>query len=465
MKTQCTLALLAFAAASQPSHSADLLEVYQQALQSDPLIREAEANRLASEELMPQARGLLLPQITATAFEQRSESEGDNLFQQQIIDPVTEEVTGIINVTAPFEDRNNEFSQWELQLTQTVFNWQQIAGLQQANKRVAEAQVTYESAQQSLLLRVAERYFDVLAAEDSLEASSANREAIAKQLDQSQKRFEVGLIAITDVQESQAAFDQAVADEIAAKRTLATANYLLTEITGVPVSDLAEPTGEIPLESPQPAVEEDWVRLALEQNLDLVAGRINAEVASKEVSVRQGARLPTLDLIVSRRNQESTGERSNAGSDFFPTAFGSDQESIALQFSVPVFTGMRNGSRVKEAVYLHRAARERVQRLARETERLARDSYLGVLTEISRTKALQQALRSAETALEATQAGFEVGTRTTVDVLDAQRNLFNARTQFLRARYDYLLNVLRLKQAAGNLRVQDLEKINGLLGS
>ncbi|MEM7612401.1 MAG: TolC family protein, partial [Pseudomonadota bacterium] len=134
-----------------------------------------------------------------------------------------------------------------------------------------------------------------------------------------------------------------------------------------------------------------------------------------------------------------------------------------LQLNVPIFTGGTTSSRVKQAVHEHRAARERAQRIARETERLTRDSYLGVLTEISRTKALQQALRSSETALEATLAGFDVGTRTTVDVLDAQRNVFNARTQFLRARYDYLLNVLRLKQAAGSLQVQDLETINQLL--
>ncbi|MEM9171462.1 MAG: TolC family outer membrane protein [Pseudomonadota bacterium] len=460
MKQILILGMVCAATLSAPSADAaeDLLDIYQRALQADPLIREAEANRLATEESLPQARGLLLPQITASAFEQRSESNGDQLFQQA--DPTT---GNIVNVTAPFESRNNEFSQWQIQLTQTVFNWQQIAGLQQAGKRKAEAQITYEAAQQGLLLRVAESYFNVLSAEDSLEASIANREAIAKQLDQAQKRFDVGLIAITDVQESQAAFDQAIADEIAAKRTLATAKYSLTEITGSRVEDLAEPKGEIPLLEPTPAVEQEWVSLALEQNLDLVAGRINAEVASKEVSVRRGARYPTVDLIVNRTNQESEGERSNAGSPFFDTAFGSDQESIALQFSVPLFTGMRNNSRVKEAVYLHRAARERVQRLARETERLTRDSYLGVLTEISRTKALQQALKSSETALEATQAGFEVGTRTTVDVLDAQRALFNARTQFLRARYDYLLNVLRLKQAAGDLRVQDLETINNLL--
>lgn len=460
MKTIWTVTLLVTGVLSAPAQATDLMEIYQQALQSDPTIREAEANRLASEELLPQARGLLLPQITASAFEQRSESDGDQLFQQ--VNPISGEIE---NVVAPFESTNNEFSQWQIQLTQTIFNWQQIAGYQQAGKRVAEAQITYEAAQQELLLRVATAYFDVLAAEDSLEASQANREAIATQLDQSQKRFEVGLIAITDVQESQAAFDQAVADEIAAKRVLATAKYQLTEITGVTTGDLAEPAGEIPLLPPEPAVEEDWVMLAMEQNLTLVAGRINAEAASKEVSVRQGSRLPTLDLVVSRQNQESEGERSNAGSPFFPTAFGSETDSIGLQFSVPLFTGMRNNSRVKEAVYLHRAARERVQRLARETERTTRDAYLGVLTDISRIKALAQALRSSETALEATQAGFEVGTRTTVDVLDAQRNLFNARTQFLRARYDYLINVLRLKQAAGNLEVQDLEQINALLSS
>ena len=434
----------------------DLLDIYQRALQSDPLIREAEANRLASEELRPQARGLLFPQVTASANETRSDSTGNEAFTgQQNGVPVT-------SVTN-FESRNVEQSSWQVQLQQTVFRWDQFIGLQQADKRVAEAEANYEAAQQNLLLRVSERYFDVLAAKDSLAASEANRTAISKQLDQAQKRFEVGLIAITDVQESQAAYDQAIADEIAAKRTLATSINLLGEVIGSNVSDLAAPGDVLPLVPPTPANEDQWVSMALEQNLDLIASRIGAEIASKEVSVRRSGHLPTLDLVARRSSNETTLERSNGGSPFNDIFSGSDSDSISLQLSVPVFSGMRTSSRVREAVYLHRAARERAQRIARETERLARDAYLGVLTEISRTKALQQALKSSQTALEATQAGFEVGTRTTVDVLDAQRQLFNARTQYLRARYDYLLNVLRLKQASGSLRVQDLERINSLL--
>ncbi|MEL6869294.1 MAG: TolC family outer membrane protein [Pseudomonadota bacterium] len=453
--SRIVLAVLAIALPGAAS-AENLLDIYQRALQSDPLIREAEANRMATSEAAPQARGLLFPQITASGGASEAGSEGSRV--------ITNVIGGVvIQEEVPFEDRNVEGRNWEVQLTQTVFRWDQIAGLQQAGKRVAQADAQYEAAQQDLLLRVSERYFDVLAAEDSLEASEANRIAIAKQLDQSQKRFEVGLIAITDVQESQAAFDQSVADEIAAKRTLATATYLLTEITGSRITELAKPAGQIPLVAPQPANENTWVDTALGQNLTLVASRIESEIASKEIGVRRGSRYPTLDLVVRRSYNQQDSEQSFNGSAFSPFAFESDNESIALQFSVPVFSGFRTTSQIREAVYLHRAARERVQRVSRETERLTRDAYLGVLTEISRTKALEQALRSSETALEATQAGFEVGTRTTVDVLDAQRNLFNARTQFLRARYDYLLNVLRLKNAAGSLRVQDLETINALL--
>ncbi|MEL6447608.1 MAG: TolC family outer membrane protein [Pseudomonadota bacterium] len=452
-------AMTVFACVAAPQASAeDLLDIYQRALQSDPQIREAEANLLANSELRPQARGLLFPQINASGSETRSENGGVQVF------PAFDEDSGqIIQATNTFESENIEQTFWQLQLRQTVFRWDQFIGLQQADKRVAEAEANYEGAQQGLMLRVAERYFDVLAAEDSLEASEANKTAIAKQLDQAQKRFEVGLIAITDVQESQAAFDQAVADEIAAKRTLANAKNLLAEITGDSSGDLAKPGAAVPLIAPSPADEDQWVARALEQNLDLIASRISADIASKEVSSRRSGYMPTLDLVVSRSSNENDQEQSNNGLPFQDVFSSSDQDSISLQFNVPIFAGGTNTSRVREAVYLHRAARERAQRIARETERLARDSYLGVLAEISRTKALEQALKSSEVALEATQAGFEVGTRTTVDVLDAQRQLFNARTQYLRARYDYLLNVLRLKQASGALQVQDLERINSLL--
>ncbi|MEL7296987.1 MAG: TolC family outer membrane protein [Pseudomonadota bacterium] len=441
---------------ANPAPAEDLLDIYQRALQSDPLIREAEATRLASSEALPQARGALLPQINGSASEQRSDSEGNSVF------------IGIVNgIPEPqetrFRVRDNETFSWDITLRQSLFRWDQIVGLRQAKQRVAEADATYEAAQQSLLLRVAERYFGVLAAQDTLEANEASRLAISKQLDQAQKRFEVGLIAITDVQESQAAFDQAIADEIQAKRALATARYQLSEITNAPVGGLAKPDGEFPLSPPSPEIEDEWVAVAMEQNLDLIAGRIAAEIASKDVGIQRSGHMPTVDLVARRDHFEAEEEQSNGDLPFLPLGRSNDGTSVSIQVSIPIFSGGATSSRVRQAVYNHRAARERVQRIARETERLTRDAYLGVLTDISRTKALQQALKSSETALEATQAGFDVGTRTTVDVLDAQRALFNARTQYLSARYDYLLNVLRLKQAAGGLQVQDLEQINRLL--
>jgi outer membrane protein len=437
-------------------HAETLLEIYQRALQSDPLIREAEANRLANSEALPQARGLLFPQVTASGSEDRASSAGTEAFTQQT-------PQGPITSTTTFENRNVETTNWNLQLTQTVFRWDQYVGLQQAGKRVAEAEANYEAAQQDLIVRVAQRYFDVLGAQDDLDAAEASRVAISRQLDQAQKRFEVGLIAITDVQEAQAAFDQAVADEIAAKRALATSREFLREITGEYVSELAKPGEELPLKSPAPADEDNWVTTAMDQNLSLLASRISAEIASKEISARRGGHYPTVDLVVGRRSSETDLERSNSGGPFAELFSDNTGDSISLQVSVPVFSGFRTSSQVREAVYLHRAARERLQRIARETERQTRDAYLGVLTEISRVKALKQALQSSETALDATKAGFDVGTRTTVDVLDAQRQLFNARTSYYRARYDYLLNVLRLKQAAGILRLQDLEEINRFL--
>lgn len=457
--TACLL-LLVLAVPVPPAAAESLLEIYQRALQSDPLIGEAEANRLAAEEAAPQARAALLPQLFASGEENRSESDGINAFQQQLPDGSTR------TITTGFETEDGETTQWQIQLTQTLFRWDQFVGLKQAHKRVAQAQADYEAAQQDLLIRVSTRYFDVLGAEDALTAQQATKRAIERQLDQARKRFEVGLIAITDVQEAQAAFDQATADEIAAKRTLATAREFLREITGAYIEELAAPRDRLPLSAPAPTDEDSWVATAMDQNLSLVASRLGAEIAADEVGLRRSDYYPSIDLVVSRSDFEAESLRR----DFDPTApgplpplspvlNGATQDTISVQVNVPLFSGGSTRSRVREAVYLHRAARERLQRVARETERSTRDAYLGVLSEMSRVQALAQAVESSRTALQATEAGFDVGTRTTVDVLDAQRQLFDAMSLYERARYDYLLNVLRLKQAAGILRVQDLEEI------
>jgi outer membrane protein len=311
---------------------------------------------------------------------------------------------------------------------------------------------------------VAERYFGVLAAEDRLTSIHADRMAIARQLEQAKQRFEVGLIAITDVQESQAAYDQAVANEIAAKRSLATAREFLREITGEYVPALSAPGEGFPLITPTPNDEESWVDLSMSQNLNLVASRLDEQIARDEIAFRRTGHYPTLDLVARSGESNSEGDATTAGGPVPPSTSAidttRDTDSISIQFSMPIFTGGGTSSRVREAVYLHRASREQLQRVTRETERQARDAYLGVISERSRVKALKQAVASSQTALEATEAGFEVGTRTIVDVLNSQFSLYLAITNYYQSRYDYVLNALRLKQAAGNLEVQDLERID-----
>jgi outer membrane protein len=452
-----TLALLALPTVGQ---SASLLEVYQQALQSDPRIHEAEARRLASLEAEPQARGVLLPQINFTADYTRFNSQGPTAFPN----PDPSAPPGSL-ITAPADiDVTN--TSWQFGLRQTLFRWDQIIGLRRADKIVAKAEADREAAQQDLVVRVAQTYFDVLGAEDRLTSLHANRQAISRQLEQAKQRFEVGLIAITDVQESQAAYDQAVADEIGAKRSLATAREFLREITGEYVGALSAPGEEFPMRTPNPASEKDWVDLALDQNLALVSSRLDEKLARDEISFRRNGHYPTIDLVASIGERETDGDRTIRIDDpvlpdpVFLLDSQNDDDSIGIQFSIPIFSGGSTSSRVREAVYLHRAAREVLQRVTRATERSTRDSYLGVLSEMSRVEALEQAVQSSSTALEATQAGFDVGTRTIVDVLDSQFALYRAITLFYQARYDYLMNVLQLKQAAGNLQIQDLEEID-----
>jgi outer membrane protein len=447
----CTSLITALAALSGASAAgaASLLEVYQQALQSDPLIHEAESRRLAAQEASPQARGLLLPQVAASGAWTAGNESGSSVNA---------------DITGEFEPRNfeGEFedTSWNIGLRQTIFRWDQVVNLRQASKIVARADVVYEAAQQDLMLRVVERYVAVLGAEDRLTSIHADRQAIARQLEQAKQRFAVGLIAITDVQESQAAFDQSVAAEIGAERELATARELLREVTGEYVPELSAPTEEFPLPAPTPADERAWIDMAMEQNLELLASRLDEQIARDEISFRRTGHYPSVDLVASRNSSDSDADQSVNDSPFLTADSSRDGESIGIEVTVPLFSGGRTSSAVREAVYLHRASREQLQRVARETERATRDAYLGVLSEISRVKALEQAVASSRTALEATQAGFDVGTRTIVDVLTSQRALYEAITNYYESRYVYIGNVLRLKRAAGTLQIQDLEQID-----
>ena len=440
--------------------AASLLEVYQQALQSDPRIHEAEARRLAALEAEPQARGVYLPQIDFSGGWTKTNSEFSgtgNAFEE-----VPPGSGNVVVVPVPFtSETRDETVDWQFNLRQTLFRWDQIVGMRRADSLVAKAEADREAAQQDLVIRVGQTYFDVLGAEDRLTSFHKNRLAIARQLEQAKQRFDVGLIAITDVQESQAAYDQAVADEIQAKRDLATRREFLREITGEYVTALSAPGDEFPMRTPTPESEKDWVDMALSQNLVLVSSRFDEKLARDEISFRRNGHYPTVDLVASTRESDSdTDRKTDEFFGFLPVDSDFAGDSIGIQVTVPLFSGGSTSSRVREAVYLHRASREQLQRVTRETERQTRDAYLGVLSEMSRVEALEQAVESSQTALEATQAGFDVGTRTIVDVLDSQFALFRVITLFYQARYDYLMNVLRLKQAAGTLNIQDLENID-----
>jgi len=436
-------------------HATSLVEVYQMALANDPSIREAAANRSATQQARPQARGLLLPQVDFNADWSDSASDG-----------VRNTTFGGINARTEFETEQDGW-RWSVNLSQTLFRWDQWVSLKKSNKQVAQAEADYLVAGQDLMIRVAQRYFDVLASQDTLESEQAAQDAIGRQLEQAKKRFEVGLIAITDVQEAQAGYDGAVAAEILAKRNLANAKESLREIAGYFEGELISPENLIPLIPPSPADAEIWVETALLQNAAVQSSELGAQIARDDLSVARTGHFPTVDLVASYTDTDVSGEGTFTGTSGIPntspTGTASTDEQIQVRFTVPIFSGLNTSAKVKEASYRHIAARERYEKAVRQAKRETRDSYLGVMSEISRVKALNQALASAQTALEASEAGFDVGTRTTVDVLITRRQLFAADVNYARSRYDYILNVLLLKQAAGTLSVSDIAEVNGWL--
>jgi outer membrane protein len=456
MRSAWLPSLLATVYLAAPAQADSLLDVYEKAMRSDPQIREAEANRLATRQGKPIAFGALLPQIN-----------GNGEFGKDS----TERTSTSVDSGGSFDStvtQRTDGPSWTLELRQSLFRWDQWVRLGQADKQSAQADVDYQAAQQSLMVRVAEAYFNVLASEDTLASEQAAKDAIGRQLEQAQKRFEVGLIAITDVQEAQAAYDQAVAAEILAKRTLANRNEVLRAITDELPTPLAKPAEEIPLLPPEPQEEDQWVETAMTQNRALISSQIGTQIAKDDISLARTGHFPSIDFVASRSDIDTEGTQTVTTTiaplpESGTVGFDQEVDSLGVQIQVPIFSGGVTNAQVKQAVFRHRAARERQEATARNTEQQARDAYLAVISDISRVKALKQALESSRTALKATEAGYEVGTRTTVDVLNARRTLFNAETNYLRSRYDYLINGLRLKQAAGTLGAEDVARIDGLL--
>ena len=427
----------------------DLLSVYQLALQSDPVIREAQHNRLATGERKAQALSAMLPQLRASAGRGDSSSAGSQVtFVDSDNNPATPDVVGNVGFKSSSDSEN-----WSLSLNQSLFNWGNWVGLGIAEKQIAKADIDYDINRQDLLTRVATNYFSVLAAHDVLSFEQASKEAIQRQLDQTNTRFEVGLVAITDVQEAQAAYDQAISSEIDAKRRLALAKENLREIIDVKVEELAEPISDLPLTPPLPATEQAWVDQSLQNNLTLLSTRMDTEIARDNVRSQKTGHYPTLDFSATRSGNQTDSNNAFNSSDTRGT-------NLNLSLSVPIYSGGRVSSQVRESVYQYRATKERTERVTREIERTTRDAYLNVLANISRVRALKQAVRSSQTALEATEKGFEVGTRTTVDVLNSRRSLLDSERNYSQARYDYLTNLLALKRASGELSEADIAQIN-----
>lgn len=444
---------LALAAVAVPAE--DLLQVYDLAVLNDPLIREAAANRDANQESRPQAIGVLLPQISAAADTSRNWSNGTQTSTQLVG-----------GVPIPFDSggsnvRDNQG--WGFTLRQSLFSYANWTALRTANHIVAQSEADYLAAEQSLAQRVSQQYFAVLAALDDVEALESAREAIQRQLDQTERRFEVGLIAITDVQESRAARDQAAAAVIASKRVLASSLEQLRATIGIKPEVLKKPESNMQLRTPQPEDEEAWVKASMEQNATLISSRLAADIARDSVHTAFSGHLPTVDLVAGRTFDDGDGRSEFLNGTTGTSASRAYGNSVLLSLNLPLFSGGTTNSRVKESQYRWIAAKERLERTSRETEQQARDSYLGVMSEISRVQALRQAVESNETALKAAEAGYEVGTRTTVDVLNARRTLIQAQTNYSQARYSYINNQVQLRLASGALDRSSIEEMNRYL--
>ena len=437
----------------------DLIGVFEDAVHNDPVIRQADANRLAARESKPQALAALLPQVNGTAGITREHASG---FESQIFEVSNGGAPQLV-VARTADQIDNTIQQWSLNLRQNVFSWSNWMSLKAASHEVAQAEANYAAAEQQLILRVSQAYFAVLTAIDTLDADQASLEAISRQLDQANKRFEVGLIAITDVEDAKAARDSAASTVIAAKRTLATSENQLQEITGQKYDSLTRPGPDMPLNNPDPADESRWVNISLEQNLTLVSSRLAADIARENVRVAVGGHLPTLDLVAGRSWNYTSSDQIFDAQPFSNVDSKVNDRQIGLQFTLPIYSGGFTQSKVRQAEYQWIAAKEGVVQSSRATERQARDAYLGVISGIARVQALRQAVESNQTALKATEAGYEVGTRTSVDVLNARRNLVQAETDYATARYDYIVSVLQLRLAAGNLDRPQLAELNNSL--
>jgi outer membrane protein len=450
----------------------ELLNVYSLAVAHDTQFASAGFARDAALESRPQARAALLPLITGSYAYSKGRSKGD--FSQSTLstvdlnnDSVPDDNDGdgnpdLVPVSQGAQFNTNDTTKnLTVTLTQPLFDWSAFMKYSKSSDQLALAQATYRSAEQNLMLRAAKAYFDYLAANDDLRYTGAQKNSLDRQLEQAKKRFEVGLSAVTDVQEAQASYDLVLANVIQADQKLAAAREALLEVTGQQDAKLVPLQDEIPLPGPQPENVADWLGQARENNFDLAIARINATLAGHDVDIARAGHYPTLNLVGQYTDSDQQQEEREAI--VGDQSQSSKGPSIGIQVNVPIFSGFLVNSQTSQARSVEQQRLADAEGSLRSVQRSTRDAYLGVLSGSARVRALKQAVVSNQTALQASETGLEVGTRTTVDVLNAQSLLYSAQRDYARARYDYLISILTLKSASGRLTQADLAEIDQLL--
>ena len=432
-----TIALL-FSGA--PASAADLMDIYRQALASDPVYSAARASWSAGQEKLPQGLAGLLPQATLSASTQYNDR--DLRFRNP----------AIAGSQAQFNSNSASVS-----LSQPLYRKQNFVAYDQGKTQVALADVQFASAGQDLILRVSQAYFDVLLARANLSFTEAQKAAIAQQLEQAKRNFEVGNATITDTHEAQARYDLVTSQEIAARADVEIKNRALEQLIGRTAPVLAVPSRNFAPVPPTPNAMEAWVERARANGPAVRIAQQNLNFQTQDVARNRGAHYPTVDAFASLTDSGSgSGVQGGSGTD-------TNTKVIGVQLAIPLYQGGVVNSRVREALANEDKARQDLENARRSAELAARQGFLGVTSSIAQVRALEAALVSNQSSLDSTLLGQQVGVRTQVDVLNAQQQLFSARRDLAQARYNYILSLLRLTAAAGELDEEDLQRINAWL--
>ena len=433
--------ILAF---SHPLVAADLLQTYREARANDPVYASARATRDAGRENLPQGLAQLLPIVSASGFTQMNNV--DITFRGGVAPPST---------------RDGNTNGYSLTLTQPLFNWQSLVLYKEAGFKVAQSEAVFGQVAQDLIVRVAQAFFDVLASQDSLAFIQAQKTAISEQLAQAKRNFEVGTATITDTHEAQARFDLATSQEIAAQSDLEIRQRTLQQIIGKFPDRLTPLRPSTELSPPKPNAMEQWVTSAEDQNYSVRIQEAALEIATREIERSRAGHLPSLNMVGNFGKSSATISTVAVVN----TSTDTINRAIGLQLAIPLYAGGGVNSLVRQAIANQDKARQDLESARRSAALSVRQAYLGVTNGIAQVRALEQALVSSQSALDSNKLGYEVGVRINIDVLNAQQQLFSTMRDLSKARYDTLLNGLKLKAAAGTLTEEDLEAVNRLLGA